>query len=146
MGYFGHFFQNVGKNEFSRKKGLCQILDIPNIYHHAKNQKKLISHSREKSRTDKRSDRQQWFSRGFQKMFSLVIFLTFVLFCFFYDFLAISVFIKTLRGRVHCFTYQYCWLSPDINSCIFSSTSSLTRQVKYSRLGPRQIPTKGIWK
>ena len=37
------FCPNLGKNEFSWKKGLCQFLDIPIIYHRAKNQKKLIS-------------------------------------------------------------------------------------------------------
>ena len=35
--YFGAilspFCQNLGKNEFSWKKGLCQFLDIPIIYH-----------------------------------------------------------------------------------------------------------------
>ena len=42
----GPFFQDLGKNEFSWKKGLCQFLNIPIIYHHAENQKKIISHSR----------------------------------------------------------------------------------------------------
>ena len=37
----GPFYPNLGKNEFSWKKELCQFLDIPIIYHCAKNQKKL---------------------------------------------------------------------------------------------------------
>ena len=36
------FCPNLGKNEFSWKKGLCQFLDIPIIYHRAKNQKKNV--------------------------------------------------------------------------------------------------------
>ena len=40
----GPFRQNLGKNEFSWKKGLCQFLDIPVIYHCPKNQEKLLSH------------------------------------------------------------------------------------------------------
>ena len=47
-GHFGPFLPNfgrtLGKNEFSRKKGLRQLLDIPIIYHRAKNQKKLMCH------------------------------------------------------------------------------------------------------
>ena len=39
------FGPNVGSNEFSWKKELCQILNIPIIYHRAKIQKKLITHS-----------------------------------------------------------------------------------------------------
>ena len=38
--YFGvildAFSQNAGKNEFSRKKGLFQFVNIPIIYHHTK--------------------------------------------------------------------------------------------------------------
>ena len=60
--YFGvildPFCPNLSKNEFSREKGLCQFLDIPIIYHHAKNQKKLMNHFCEKSQTDGWSDRQ----------------------------------------------------------------------------------------
>ena len=44
-GHFGPFYPNLDKNEFSRKKGLCQFFDIRIIYHRAKNQKKLMSHS-----------------------------------------------------------------------------------------------------
>ena len=37
---WGPFCPTLGKNEFSWKKGLCQFLDIPIIYHRAKNQKR----------------------------------------------------------------------------------------------------------
>ena len=37
----GTFSPNFGNNEFSRKKGLCQFLNILIIYHCAKNKKKL---------------------------------------------------------------------------------------------------------
>ena len=40
-----NFGASLVKNEFSWKRGLCQFLNIPIIYHHVKNQKKLISHS-----------------------------------------------------------------------------------------------------
>ena len=40
----GTFCPILGKNESSCKKELCQFLDIPIIYHRAKNQEKLISH------------------------------------------------------------------------------------------------------
>ena len=39
-------------------KGVCQFLDIPIIYHRAKNQTKLMSHFWEKSRTDGQTGRQ----------------------------------------------------------------------------------------
>ena len=64
--YFGTSLDTLGKNEFSWEKGLCQILDIPIIYHRAKNQKKLLSHFWEKRRTNGRTDRQtdkRWFYR-----------------------------------------------------------------------------------
>ena len=41
----GSFWPNLGKNEFSWKKGPCQFLNIPITYHHTKNQKKLMLHS-----------------------------------------------------------------------------------------------------
>ena len=41
-GHFGPFLPKLGKNEFSLKKELCQFLDIPIIYHRAKNQKKTM--------------------------------------------------------------------------------------------------------
>ena len=49
---------NLGKNEFYWKKGLCQFLNIPIIYHRAKNFKKLIIHSREKCQTEEQTDGQ----------------------------------------------------------------------------------------
>ena len=33
----GRFYPNLGKNEFSWKKAICQFLEIPIIYHCAKN-------------------------------------------------------------------------------------------------------------
>ena len=67
----GTFCPNLGKIEFSCKKRLCQFLNITIIYHRAKNQKKLISHSCEKCLTDSGTDRQtdgqmyrrRWFYR-----------------------------------------------------------------------------------
>ena len=41
--HFGPFPPNLVDNEVSWKKGLCQFLNIPIIYHHAKNQKKKKS-------------------------------------------------------------------------------------------------------
>ena len=52
------FYPNLGKNEFSWKKELCQFLDIPIIYHCAKNQKKLLSNFWGKHQTDGQTDRQ----------------------------------------------------------------------------------------
>ena len=43
--HLGLFCSNLDKNEFSRKKGICQFLNVPFIYHHTKNQKKLMCHS-----------------------------------------------------------------------------------------------------
>ena len=34
---WGYFIPNLGKNQFSWKKWLCQFLNIPIIYHRAKN-------------------------------------------------------------------------------------------------------------
>ena len=43
--HFGHFLAKFGeKMDFLGKKGR-QFLNIPIIYHHAKNQKKLMTHS-----------------------------------------------------------------------------------------------------
>ena len=39
------FAQIWEKNEFSWKKRLCQFLNIPIIYHHSKNEKKIMTHS-----------------------------------------------------------------------------------------------------
>ena len=46
------FCPNLGKNEFSRKKWLCQFLNIRIIYHCAKKQLCLMSHSWENCWTD----------------------------------------------------------------------------------------------
>ena len=54
----GTFCPNLGKNGFSWKKGLCQFLDIPIIYHRTKNQRKLLSHFWEKRQTDGWTDRK----------------------------------------------------------------------------------------
>ena len=48
----GPFCPNLGKNKFSCKKGLCQFLNIRIIYHCAKNQLNLMSHSWENCWTD----------------------------------------------------------------------------------------------
>ena len=50
----------MSKNEFSWKKGLCQFLDIPIIYHRAKNQKKTNDPFLKKNAelTDKQTERQ----------------------------------------------------------------------------------------
>ena len=59
MGPFSAFFcPNLGKNKFSWKIGVCQFLNILIIYHHAKNQKNLMTNSWGKCRTDRRSDGQ----------------------------------------------------------------------------------------
>ena len=49
----GTFWSNLGKNEFSWKSELSQFLNIPIIYHQARNQKKLLTHSWEKCRPDR---------------------------------------------------------------------------------------------
>ena len=56
----GPFGPNLGKNEFFLKKGSCQFLDIPIIYHHAKNWKNywVISYKMANWRTDRWTERQ----------------------------------------------------------------------------------------
>ena len=55
----GPFCPNFGKNEFSWKKKLCQLLNIPTIYNRAKNQKKLMSiPEKNSSLTDGQTDGQ----------------------------------------------------------------------------------------
>ena len=70
--FWGHFrpffFPNLGKNEFSWKTGLCQFLNIPIICDCAKTQKKLMTHSWEKYRTDWRTDRQTVIFRNLRRM------------------------------------------------------------------------------
>ena len=66
------FSLNLGKNEFSHKKGIFQFLDIPFIYHRAKNQKKQPF----LRKTLNWQDTQQWFYRtscrtGVQKIIIL---------------------------------------------------------------------------
>ena len=39
----GPYFPDLGKNEFSWKKVICQFLNIPIIYHHAKKSEKTMS-------------------------------------------------------------------------------------------------------
>ena len=43
--FWALFAQIWAKNEFSWKKGLCWVFNIRIIYHSAKNQKNLMSHS-----------------------------------------------------------------------------------------------------
>ena len=62
--YFG---ANLGKNEFSWNKVLCQLLNIPIINHCVKNKKKIMSHSWEKFRTVGWTDRQQWFYKTLRR-------------------------------------------------------------------------------
>ena len=59
--HLGLFCSNLDKNEFSRKKGICQFLNVPFIYHHTKNQKKLMwkmLNSRMDRQTSGRTDRK----------------------------------------------------------------------------------------
>ena len=63
MGVLDSSFPNLGKNEFSWERGLCQFLSIPIIYHHTKNQKKLeLEKNSEltdgRADTDRQADRQ----------------------------------------------------------------------------------------
>ena len=39
----GPYFPDLGKNEFSWKKVICQFLNIPIIYHHAKKSEKTMT-------------------------------------------------------------------------------------------------------
>ena len=39
----GPFCPNLSRNKFSWKNGFCQFLNIPSIYHLAKNNKKLMT-------------------------------------------------------------------------------------------------------
>ena len=52
------FCPNLGRNVFSWKNRFCQFSNIPIIYHHTRNQRKLITYSWEKCRTDGRTDRR----------------------------------------------------------------------------------------
>ena len=48
-----YFAAILGQNEYYWKKGLVQFFNTPIIYYRAKNQKKLMTHSSEKCRTDR---------------------------------------------------------------------------------------------
>ena len=62
--YFGAILgplcPNLGKNEFSWKRWLCQFLDIPIMYHHAKKSEKTNEKNAElkDGQTDRWTDRQ----------------------------------------------------------------------------------------
>ena len=53
--FYDHFGPFLPENE---SVFLCQFLNIPIIYYRVKNQKKLMTHSSEKCRTDRRIDRR----------------------------------------------------------------------------------------
>ena len=59
LGHFWPFCPNLGKNYLTSKKRefFCQFLNIPIIYHSAKNQKKLMNHYWENHWTDGPTDR-----------------------------------------------------------------------------------------
>ena len=66
LGQFGPFCSNLVKNTFSCKRGHCQFLNIPIIYHHVKNLKKTNEPFLRKMmnwcmgrQTDRQTDRQQ---------------------------------------------------------------------------------------
>ena len=74
-----NFYPNLGKNEFSWKKGLCQFLNILIIYHGAKNLRKVTTHSDKNAellmhkQTENSGFIEQWFYRtlhrtGIQKI------------------------------------------------------------------------------
>ena len=53
---WGHFLAKSGQKRVFLGKRAVSVLDIPIIYNHAKNQKKLMSHFWEKRRTDRQTD------------------------------------------------------------------------------------------
>ena len=57
-GHVGPFLPKSGKKWIFLENKSLLILDIPIIYHRAKNQKKLMTHSWVKFQTDGRTDRQ----------------------------------------------------------------------------------------
>ena len=69
MRSFWPFLLKFGQKWIFLKKRLCQFLNIPIIYHRAKNQKKLMPFLRKMlnwrmdGQTDGRIDRQPWFCR-----------------------------------------------------------------------------------
>ena len=77
-GYFKPFWPKFWRKLiFWEKKGLCHFLNIPIIYHHTKNHKKLMTHSWGERRTDSLTETWQfkqselllewnWFRNHFQ--------------------------------------------------------------------------------
>ena len=61
--YFGTSLDTLGKNEFSWEKGLCQFLDIPIIYHRAKNQKNYSAISEKNAELMDGQTYKRWFYR-----------------------------------------------------------------------------------
>ena len=57
-GQFGPFLLKFGQKWLFMEKRALPVFNNPNIYHHIKNQKKLMSHSWEKCWTDGWADRQ----------------------------------------------------------------------------------------
>ena len=66
LGHSGQYFPKLGEKCIFWEKGLCQFINIPNIYHVAKNLKKITTRSAQKFRTaDGQTDKVQWFYRTF---------------------------------------------------------------------------------
>ena len=57
-GHLGPFLPRWGQKWIFLKKGICQFLDIPIIYHRAKNQKKILNDFWDKRRNDEWTDGQ----------------------------------------------------------------------------------------
>ena len=57
-GHFGPFLPKLGQKWIFLVKKDCQFLNIPIIYHRAKNQKKLLNHFWEKGQTGWQTNRQ----------------------------------------------------------------------------------------
>ena len=65
----GNFCPNLGEKEFSWNKGLWEFLNIPIIYHDAKNLKKLTTHSWQKCRTADGQTNRQTENRDFVALY-----------------------------------------------------------------------------
>ena len=61
--FWGPFFPNLGKREFSRKIGLCHFFTLMNLQLHAKYQKNQMNQFWEKCVTNVRTDGQTWIYR-----------------------------------------------------------------------------------
>ena len=117
-------FSQFGKKWIFLEKG-CQFLNIPIIYNHAKNQKKMISHSWENCPTARQTDGQRWFygtlrGMGNQKNSNLIqscakIKIFAVLWCP----------LKTLKILE---SNQY-WTSETVPSIIYADLESLIKKV-----------------